>query len=308
MEPSMHGRRRALGRNLRRDKYLILLVLPVVAWFIIFRYIPMAGGMIAFEDYLPTFGIFRSAWVGLRWFKQFFDSIYFFRLIRNTFLLNLYFTIVGFPIPVVFALMLNELRNGPFKRTVQTVSYLPHFISLVVVVSILMDLVSTGGIINQGITAMGGTPVDFIRSSRWFRTLYVGSGVWQNFGWDSIIYLAAMAGIDMSLYEAAMADGAGRLRRIWHITLPGILPTLVIIGILDVGTMLSVGSEKIILMYSPAVYETSDVLATYVYRRGILGADYSFSAAVGFFESAVNLVLLFAVNWASKRLTESSLW
>jgi len=297
-----------LVKNLSRDRYLLLLVAPVVAWFFIFRYIPMIGSIIAFEDYLPTLGVLGSHWVGLRWFKQFFDSIYFFRLLRNTFLLNVYMTIVGFPIPIVFALLLNEVRGTVFKRTAQTVSYLPHFISLVVAVSILTDLVSTRGMINQAISFLGGQPIDFIRQSKWFRTLYVGSGVWQNFGWDSIIYLSAMAGIDVSLYEAAHVDGAGRFSRMWHITLPGILPTIVIILILNVGSMLSVGSDKIILMYSPAIYETSDVLATYVYRRGILGADYSFSAAVGFFESAVNLVLLFTVNWASRRLSETSLW
>jgi putative aldouronate transport system permease protein len=268
----------------------------------------MAGIIIAFQDYLPASGLFESEWVGFKWFRQFFQSIYFFRLLRNTLLISFYNLIWGFPVPIVFALMLNEAKDGLYKRSVQTISYLPHFISLVIIVGMMADLLASRGIVNQFVVALGGEPVDFMRSNRWFRTLYVGSGIWQSFGWNSIIYLAAMAGIDPQLYEAATVDGARRLQKIWHITLPGIMPTVIILLILNCGRMLAVGAQKIILMYSPVIYQTADVIATYVYRRGILGADYSFAAAVGLFEAVINFSMLVMVNSISKRVSSTSLW
>lgn len=297
-----------LKKNVARDKYLLLLISPVIVYFIIFKYLPMIGIVIAFQDYLPAAGFFESEWVGLKWLGQFFGSIYFTRLLKNTFLISFYSLIWGFPIPILFALLLNEAKDGLFKRSVQTISYLPHFISLVIIVGMLSDMVSTQGIINRMIQAFGGETIDFIRSNSWFRILYVASGIWQSFGWNSIIYLAAIAGIDIQLYEAALVDGANRLQRIWHITLPGILPTVIILLILNCGRILAVGSEKIILMYSPIVYKTGDVISTYVYRRGILGADYSFAAAVDLFNSIINFTLLLVVNGFSRRVSETSLW
>ncbi len=295
-------------KNIKKDRYLLLLIAPVIIYFIIFKYLPMVGIVIAFQDYLPASGFLGNKWVGFKWFKQFFESIYFFRLLRNTFLISFYSLIWGFPVPIIFALMLNEAKDGLYKRTVQTVSYLPHFISLVITVGIVADMVSTQGIVNRLVQLFGGEPIDFMRSNQWFRTLYVTSGIWQSFGWNSIIYLAAISGIDTQLYEAAIVDGASRMHRIWHITIPGILPTAIILLILNCGRMLSVGSEKIILMYSPITYKTADVISTYVYRRGILGADYSFATAVGVFNSSINLILLLTVNWISRRVSETSLW
>lgn len=304
----LHKHSGRLKKNIIRDKYLMLLVLPVVIYYIIFKYIPIGGILIAFQDYLPSSGFFESEWVGFKWFMQFFNSIYFTRLIRNTFLISLNSLILGFPIPIFFALMLNETKDGIYKRSVQTISYLPHFVSLVIIVGMLTDIVSSQGVLNRLVQLVGGQSVDYIRSNQWFRTLYIVSGIWQSFGWNSIIYLAAITGISSELYEAATVDGANRFRRIWHITLPGILPTIVILLIMNCGRMLSVGSEKIILMYSPIVYETGDVISTYVYRRGILGADYSFSAAVDLFNNSINFILLLLVNYISKRVTETSLW
>lgn len=297
-----------LKKYIRRDKYLLLLITPVLLYFIIFKYIPMFGIIIAFQNYLPGSGFFNNEWVGFKWFEQFFNSIYFFRLLRNTFVISFYNLVWGFPVPIIFALLLNEAKDGLYKRTVQTVSYLPHFISLVIIVGMVADMVSTQGVVNRAIQMFGGEPIDFMRSNQWFRTLYVASEIWQSFGWNSIIYLAAIAGIDVQLYEAAIVDGASRLRRIWHITLPGILPTAIILLILNCGRILAVGSEKIILMYSPIVYKTADVISTYVYRRGILGADYSFATAVGLFNSSVNFILLLIVNSISRRVSETSLW
>lgn len=297
-----------LKKYIRRDKYLLLLITPVLLYFIIFKYIPMFGIIIAFQNYLPGSGFFNNEWVGFKWFEQFFNSIYFFRLLRNTFVISFYNLVWGFPVPIIFALLLNEAKDGLYKRTVQTVSYLPHFISLVIIVGMVADMVSTQEVVNRAIQMFGGEPIDFMRSNQWFRTLYVASEIWQSFGWNSIIYLAAIAGIDVQLYEAAIVDGASRLRRIWHITLPGILPTAIILLILNCGRILAVGSEKIILMYSPIVYKTADVISTYVYRRGILGADYSFATAVGLFNSSVNFILLLIVNSISRRVSETSLW
>jgi putative aldouronate transport system permease protein len=268
----------------------------------------MYGVIIAFKDYTPGLGIMGSPWVGIRWFKDFFNSIYFFRLLRNTILISLYGIIWGFPIPIIFALLLNEVRDGIFKRSIQTVSYLPHFISLVVVVGMIIELTSVDGIINQIIRRLGYAPIDFMNEPRWFRTIFIGSGIWQNFGWNSIIYLAALSSIDPQLYEAAKIDGAGRWQQMRYITLPSIMPTAIILLILNLGSLLSVGFEKIILMYNPRTYEVADVISTYVYRRGILGGEYSFGAAVGLFNSVANLILLIIVNKIAKQITEIGLW
>jgi putative aldouronate transport system permease protein len=298
-----------LLRDFRRNKYIYLMLLPVVAYYLLFHYIPMWGAQIAFRDFDPALGINGSPWVGLENFKEFFSSFYFDRLFRNTILLNVWDLILGFPAPIILALLLNELKFNPFKRAVQTVSYLPHFISLVVVVGMMVDFLARDGLVNQILgTLFGMQPIAFMQQPQWFRPLYVLSGIWQGIGWSSIIYLAAISAIDPSLYEAAMVDGAGRFRQIWHITLAGIMPTIVLLLILRIGFMMTVGYEKIILMYNPLTFSTADVFSTYVYRKGILEMNYSFSAAVGLFSSGINFVLLIAANTISRRVNGSGLW
>jgi putative aldouronate transport system permease protein len=296
-------------KNIRRDQFLILMILPVVIYFIVFAYLPMYGVVIAFKDYRPGRGIWGSSWVGLVHFKQFFKGFFFLRLFRNTLLISVYSIIFGFPIPVLFALMLNEFKDGVFKRSIQTISYLPHFISLVVICGMIVNFLSPqNGVINILLEKMTGSRINFLNEAGWFRPIYVISGIWQEFGWNSIIYLAALSGIDPNLYEAAKIDGAGRLRQLWHISLPGIKGTIITLLILTAGNMMSVGFEKIILLYKPTTYETADVISTYVYRMGLLSTQYSYSAAVGLFNSVINMALLLSCNWISKRLSNYSLW
>lgn len=297
-----------LGRDLRMNKYIYIMVLPVVVYYLIFHYGPMYGVIIAFKDFQVTEGIWGSEWVGFKHFIDFFNNYYFWRLIRNTFLISFYELIFAFPAPIILALLLNELRKLWFKRIVQTVSYLPHFISLVVVVGMLVDFSSQNGLFNQFLALFGIEPISFMQKAEWFRPLYIGSGIWQGIGWGSIIYLAAMAGINPELYEAAKIDGAGRFRQMWHVTLPGITPIIVILLILQIGSIMSVGFEKIILMYNPMTRETADVISTYVYRKGILEANFSFSSAVGLFNAVINLTLLILANKISARVSETSLW
>src|SRR5713101_6537586 len=293
-------------RDLRRNKHIYLMLLPVVLYYLIFHYGPMWGALIAFQDFNPVKGIFGSKWVGLQNFQDFFASVYFTRLLFNTLAISVLELVFGFPAPIILALLINELRWNPFKRLVQSVTYLPHFISLVVVVGMLFDFFARDGITNQLLSL--SDPIAFMQDPSWFRQLFVGSGIWQHVGWGSIVYLAAIATIDPTLYEAAKVDGANRFRQMWHITLPGILTTIVILLVLRIGAVMSVGYEKIILMYNPLTYETADVISTYVFRRGVLQADFSFSAAVGLFNSVINLVLLYTANRVSCRLTQTSLW
>ena len=296
-------------RRFKQERVLWLLVLPCIAYFIIFCYIPMGGLLIAFEDYRPVKGILGSNWVGLRYFQDFFTSPFFPLLMRNTVLISVYSLLWGFPIPILFALFLNELRPGPFKKIVQTVSYMPHFISVVVLVGMVQSFLSPyDGIVNTAITALGGEAVNFLSEPGWFRTIYVGSGIWQSFGYNSIIYLSAISAVDPQLYEAARIDGAKRFQIMFRITLPCILPTAIIMLILNCGSIMNVGFEKINLLYSPATYETADVISTYVYRKGIIDAQYGFSTAVGLFNSVINLALILLVNWISRRVSEISLW
>lgn len=294
--------------ELVRNRYLYLLLIPVAAYYLIFLYGPMFGLVIAFQQYNIGQGFWGSPWVGLQYFKEFFSGIYFSRTLTNTFIISFLSIVFGFPIPIVFALLLNELRNQKFKKVVQTVTYLPHFISLVVICGMIMDFFSTDGIISKLIEKLGGENVSYIASPKWFRGIFVATDIWQNFGWDSIIYLAALAGVDTELYEAATIDGAGRFQQIWHVTLPGILPTVMIMLILRMGQVLSVGYEKIILLYSPATYEVADVISSYVYRMGITGSRYSYSTAVGLFQSVINVVMLLLANGLSARFSETSLF
>lgn len=296
-------------KNIIKDKYLLLLVAPVILYYFIFHYIPMYGAVIAFKDFSPGQTIWSSQWVGFRWFQEFFRSVYFGRLITNTFILSGLSLVFSFPIPIIFALLLNEVRRKSLKRMVQTVSYLPHFISLVVMVGILSNFLSpSDGIINQLLKIMGMEPINFMGDPAWFRPLYIGSGVWQSFGWNSIIYMASLTSIDPHLYEAARMDGCNRWKEMRHITIPGLMPTVVMLLILAMGNLMNVGFEKIILMYSPATYSVADVISTYVYRRGILSAQYSFGSAVGLFNSIINFSLLLSVNKISKRFSQIGLW
>ena len=294
---------------IKRDRMLWLLILPGLVYFILFKYVPMLGVLMAFQNYRPSKGIFGRQWVGLKYFLDFFHSAYFSRLVRNTVLISVYSLLWGFPVPILFALFLNELRDGPFKKVVQTVSYLPHFISVVVLVGMVQSFLNPyDGIVNVIIKALGGSPINFLSEPSWFRTIYVASGIWQNFGYDSIIYLSAIAAVDPQLYEAARVDGAKRLQVMVHVTLPGILPTVIIMLILRFGNIMSVGFEKVNLLYSPATYETADVISTYVYRRGVLDGQFSFSTAVDFFNSVINLILICTVNKISSKVSETSLW
>lgn len=298
-----------LWKQIKSQRYLLLLLLPGLIYYAIFRYYPMYGATIAFKKFDFRAGIMGSEWVGLKYFEQFVTGPYFWRLVKNTFAISFLDLIFSFPAPIIFAILLNEVRSKKYKKVVQTVSYLPHFISTVILVGLMKTMFSpNGGVINNIIGMFGAEPINFFMEKSWFRTLYVGSGIWQGFGWGSIIYLAAIAGIDTQLYEAAHMDGAGRFRCMWNITLPSIRPTIVIMLIMRLGRLLSVGFEKIILMYSPATYEVSDVISSYVYRYGILNANYSFGAAVDLMNSVVALVLIVVTNMISRKLSDTSLW
>ncbi|NLY61384.1 MAG: sugar ABC transporter permease [Clostridiales bacterium] len=295
-------------RDFKKNKYIYLMVLPVIAFFIIFSYWPMYGVIIAFKDYSPGKGIFGSDWIGLKNFTDFFSSYYVGRLIRNTILINIYDLIWGFPAPIVLALLINEINSRVFKRTIQTISYLPHFISLVVVCGIIIDFTATDGLITTILSYFGVKPTNLLMRPELFRTIYVSSGIWQGVGWGSIIYLAALSAINPNLYEAAMIDGAGRWRQTIHITLPSIAPTIIILLILRLGSMMSVGYEKIILLYNSSTYETADVISSFVYRKGLQESNYSYSTAVGLFNSVINFVLIIVANFISRRVSETSLW
>lgn len=269
----------------------------------------MYGAVIAFKDFRLGDTITSAPWVGLKWFAEFFSGMYFWRLLKNTLLINVYQLVFGFPIPIIFALVLNEIRIRKFKKVVQTVSYMPYFISTVVVVGMLYNFFGVShGIVNNLLEHAGYERIHFFLESKFFLPLYISSGIWQSFGYGSIIYIAAMSGIDTDLYEAATIDGAKRLQQMWHITLPGIRPTIIIILIFNVGALMSEGFQKIILMYNPATYEVADVISTYVYRRGLIGMEYSFSTAIGLFNSVINFGLLVGANAVAKKISEIGLW
>jgi len=300
--------KRLIYRDFVKNKYIYFMLLPVVVYYIVFHYFPMYGLQIAFKNYSLGQGITNSPWIGAQNFQQFFSSYYFGRTLRNTLLISFYDILFAFPASIILALLLNEVRNRFFKRTVQSITYFPHFISMVVVVGMMVDFLSADGLINRIIVYFGGNPISFLQDAGWFRTIYVTSGVWQGIGWGSIIYLAAIANIDPTLYEAAKVDGAGRWKQAVHITIPCILPTIAIFFILRMGGIMTVGDEKILLLYNPRTYETADVIGTYIYRKGILDANYSFSAAVGMFNSIVNFTFLVLANAISRRWGGARLW
>ncbi len=297
-----------IKKELVRNRYLYLLLIPVALYYLLFHYLPMFGVVIAFKDYSIPKGVLGSPWVGLKYFKEFFSGIYFKRTLTNTFVISIADIIFGFPIPIIFALMLNELRSGIFKKTVQTVTYLPHFISLVVICGIITDFFGMNGVITRLIERLGGENISYIASPKWFRTIFVSTNIWQSFGWNSIIYLAALAGVDADLYEAATIDGAGRFKQLIHVTLPGIKGTIMIMLILRFGQVLTVGYEKVILLYSTSTMDVADVISSYVYRMGISGGRYSYSAAVGLFQSVVNVVMLLIANRLSTKFSDTSLF
>lgn len=310
--PLRTGARPPLLTRLRRDfarhKWVYLMLLPVVAYFAVFEYGPLYGLQIAFKDYAPLRGIWDSPWVGFQWFQDFFHSFYFQRVVVNTLMINVWDLIFGFPAPIILALLLNEVTSERFKRFVQTITYLPHFISVVVVAGLTLDVFARGGVVNDIIAAFGGERIGFFGDPAYFRSLYVGSGIWQSVGWGSIIYLAALLSINPTLYEAAKVDGANRWQQMLHVTLPGLVPIVMTLLILRLGQMTTVGFEKIILLYNPSVYETADVISTTVYRRGLLEANYSYGAAVGLVNAVVSLVLLLLANRLSRRFTGRGLW
>jgi putative aldouronate transport system permease protein len=298
------------GKSLRKNWQLYVLVIPPVVFFIIFKYIPMFNVVLAFKDYNIIKGIWGSPWVGMKYFNMFFQNPVFFTLLKNTLYLSLYSLAVGFPIPIILALALNEVKNARFKRTVQLVTYAPYFISTVVMVSIVMLFLSPStGIINMLLGVLGIDSINFLGNPNMFRSVYVWSDIWQGAGYAAVIYLAALSGVDPSLYEAAKVDGASRLQKIWHVDLPGIFPTTVIILILSIGSIMGVGFEKIYLLQNPLNTVTSEVISTFVYKVGLINANYSFATAVGLFNSLVNMILLFIVNAVAKRVSNSNgLW
>lgn len=297
-----------VSRNIKRSKYLYILFLLPATYYILFHYWPMYGIIIGFKDYNIVAGINASPWAGFKHFEKFLFDPYFWKLVRNTLLLNIYDLFWGFPAPIILALLLNEVRHGLFKRFVQSVSYLPHFISTVVVCGMIVNFLTSDGLINQIVVFFGGEPIHFLMKPEWFRTIYISSGIWQSIGWGSIIYLAALSGVDEEQYDAAKIDGANRWKQLIHVTLPGIAPTISIMLILNIGRLMSIGYEKIILLYNGSTYETADVISTYVYRRGLLGSDFSYGTAVELFQAVIGLVLLISANRLSKKISENGLW
>ncbi|WP_443147071.1 ABC transporter permease [Paenibacillus sp. HWE-109] len=284
-------------------------MIPPVLFFLIFKYYPMVNAVLAFKDYNVIKGIWGSPWVGFKHFKLFFENPIFWTLIKNTVLISGYLLIVGFPIPIILALALNEIRNGKFKRLVQLVSFAPYFISTVVMVSIIMLFLAPRlGFVNVIMNHMGLDSINFLGEPGMFRSIYVWSDIWQTAGYSAVIFLAALAGVDPALYEAAKVDGASRFQKIRHIDLPGIMPTITIVFILNVGSVMSIGFEKIYLLQNPLNKINSEIIATYVYQIGLLNANYSFATAVGLFNSLINLVLLVVVNMMAKRLSNTSIW
>lgn len=299
----------SIMRHMKRDKQLLILFIPCIIFFALFRYGPIYGLIIAFKDYNVYQGILGSEWVGFEHFRRFFESQDFWLLFKNTFLLGVFTLIWAFPFPILFAVLLNEVRGIKFKKTVQTFSYLPSFLSVVIVSSMIIDFLSpTHGLVNELLKAIGLESIYFLVAPEWFRTIYISSEIWQHMGFEAIIYLAAIASIDPTLYEAAKVDGASRLQMMRYITIPSIMPTILILFIIKSGSMFRIGYEKVLLLYNPMTYEVADVFSTYVYRKGLLETNYSYAAAVGLFESLIALVMLLIANAVSKKAGGRGLW
>ena len=297
-----------LAANYRSNKLLYWMILPVICFVILFSYVPMFGLTMAFQDYSLVKGIFGSKWIGLENFQDFFSSMYFVRTFRNTLMLSLVDLLFSFPAPIILALMLNEVKRLRYKKLIQTISYMPHFISMIVVAGLIIEFTNSSGLISSLVTSAGGTAKSYISLPQYFRAIFVTSEVWQHIGFNSIIYLAALSGINEELYEAARIDGAGRFRQMLNITLPGIMPTIIIMLILRCGTIMNLNFEKVLLLYSPSTYETSDIISTYVYRIGIIKQKIGYSTAVGLFNSVVSFLLVLTANKISKTYTETSMF
>lgn len=297
-----------LKKDFKANYSVYLIAIPVIVYIAIFSYGPMYGLIIAFKDFSPRLGIMGSGWTGLAHFQKFLSSPNFMRVFKNTLLLSLYDILWSFPAPIILALFINEVKHIRYKKAVQTFTYLPHFVSLVVICGLIKSFTGTEGLINQILGAFGGEPIAFLSRPEYFRSIYISSGIWQSVGFSSIIYLAAIAGISPALYEASYIDGSTKLKNIFYITLPSIVPTIVILLILRIGKLMAVGHEKVLLLYNPAIYETSDIISTYVYRKGLLEFSYSYSTAIGFFNSIINFILLLTTNKISKKLSNTSLW
>ncbi|EEP75265.1 multiple sugar ABC transporter permease [Micromonospora sp. ATCC 39149] len=302
------GRRRTWRQALRRDWQLYSLAVAPLLFFLVFRYLPMAGNVIAFRRFSPGGSVFGEYWVGLRYVRLFLADPTFWEVFTNTLVLGTLTLLFCFPLPIVLALLLNEVRARRLKRFVQSVSYLPHFLSIVIVAAMVMQLTSMDGTVNQIVRGLGGDGVPFLQRPEWFRTIYVSSEVWQTVGWGTILYLAALTTIDENLYEAARIDGASRWRQTWHVTLPGIRPTMMTLLILNIGTFMAVGFEKVLLLYNPLTYPTADVISTYLYRMGFESSNFSYAAAIGLFEALIGLTLVLTANIISKRTVGTSLW
>jgi len=295
-------------KDFKKYKEVYIMLIPVILFYLIFSYKPMYGALIAFKEFSPAKGIIDSPWVGFKNFIDFFTDIYFWRILQNTLWISISSLVWGFPAPIILALLINELKNKVFVKTVQTITYLPYFVSLVVICGMIKDFVSDRGVITTFAGIFGFPAINMLQESNLFVPVYVISDIWQGIGWGSIIYLAALSGISQDLYEAATIDGAGRWRQTLSITIPGIMPTIIVLLILRMGGLLSVGFEKIILLYNPAIYATSDVISSYVYRKGILEQSWSFSTAVGLFNSVINFILIITANRLSRKFNDRSIW
>lgn len=287
---------------------LYLMFLPGFLYYFIFAYVPMYGVLMAFQNYEPLNGIWGSEWVGLMHFKDFLTNYYFLKILKNTLVISINCIIFAFPAPIIMALLVNEIKNSVFKKTVQTITYIPHFISLIVICGLIHNFVAEDGLISNFVSIFTGTKENLLNNPACFVPIYVISDIWQGVGWGSIIYLAALLSIDTSLYEAAPIDGAGKFKQVIHVTIPGIMPTIIIMFILRMGGILGVGYEKIILLYNPLIYDTADVISTFTYRKGLIDLSWSYSSAVGLFNSVISIIFVTVTNAISRKLSETSLW
>lgn len=298
-----------LAKDIKRDKYLYMLMIPFLLWFVLFKYKPMYGLQIAFKDFNLFKGISGSEWVGLEYFREFIGSEYFIRVFKNTIVINIYSLLICFPAPIILAILMNEVKNSKFRKVVQTLTYLPHFVSIVVVAGIVTTFLAPGnGLINILLEKIGLDKIYFLIKPEYFRGIFTGMNLWKETGFASIVFIASIAGIDQEMYEAAKIDGANKWKQIRNVTIPGIMPTIAVMLIMKIGNLLTVGYESIILLYQPATYKTADVISTYVYRSGLLEGRYDFATAVGLFNGVIALILVMSANKISKKLTETSLW
>ena len=301
--------KRSLLKDIKRDKWLYIFLIPIMLYFFIFKYVPMFGTIMAFQDFKFSTGFFESKWVGLEHFKRLFTGNNFLIILRNTLLLNAGSVIFGFPIPIILAIFLNEVKSKGFKKITQRIMYLPHFKSWVVLGGILIDMLSPStGVINTIIKFFGGNPIYFMGKKEWWPAMFIISGIWQGAGWGTIVYLAAITGIDPELYEAARIDGAGKLKQIWYITLPCLKSTIVVRLILRMGSMMDIGFEQVYVLMNPAVRDVAEVISTYVYRVGIEGAQYSYTTAIGLFQSVISCILVFTTNKIARKINGEGLW